>query len=160
MEFVYDPVREEAAFLEVNTRLQVEHPVTEEAYGVDLVELMLALARDGRVDDAVFEREWTPTGHAVEARVYAEDPGKDSLPSSGLVTRAVFPGQGADAMPGVRVDGWAETGLEVSPYYDPMLAKVIAHGATRDTAFDVLGEALAREPDRRHRHQPGSAARR
>ncbi|MFF8356543.1 urea carboxylase [Streptomyces chartreusis] len=142
VEFVYDPVREEAAFLEVNTRLQVEHPVTEEAYGVDLVELMLELARDGRVDDSVFEREWTPTGHAVQARVYAEDPGKDSLPSSGLITRALFPGQGADSTPGVRVDGFAETGLEISPYYDPMLAKVIAHGATRDTAFDVLGKAL------------------
>ncbi|MFJ8632364.1 urea carboxylase [Streptomyces sp. NPDC093568] len=142
VEFVYDPVREEAAFLEVNTRLQVEHPVTEEAYGVDLVELMLALARDGRVDDAVFERAWTPTGHAVQARVYAEDPGKDALPSSGLITRAVFPGQGTDEIPGVRVDGYAETGLEISPYYDPMLTKVIAHGATRDRAFDVLGEAL------------------
>ncbi|MFI9804825.1 urea carboxylase [Streptomyces sp. NPDC052301] len=143
VEFVYDPVREEAAFLEVNTRLQVEHPVTEEAYGVDLVELMLVLARDGRVEDAVFEREWTPTGHAVEARVYAEDPGKNSLPSSGLITRAAFPGQGSDNMPGVRVDGFAETGLEVSPYYDPMLAKVIAKGPTRQAAFDVLGQALA-----------------
>ncbi|MFE5813238.1 urea carboxylase [Streptomyces sp. NPDC056479] len=142
VEFVYDPVREEAAFLEVNTRLQVEHPVTEEVYGVDLVELMLTLARDGRVDDAVFEREWKPTGHAVQARVYAEDPGKDSLPSSGLITRALFPGQGTDEMPGVRVDGFADTGLEISPYYDPMLAKVIAHGASRDAAFDVLGEAL------------------
>ncbi|MGW7380430.1 urea carboxylase [Streptomyces sp. NPDC054794] len=142
VEFVYDPVREEAAFLEANTRLQVEHPVTEEAYGVDLVELMLTLARDGRVDDAVFEREWTPTGHAVQARVYAEDPGKDSMPSSGLITRALFPGQGTDELPGVRVDGFAETGLEISPYYDPTLAKVIARGATRDAAFDVLGEAL------------------
>ncbi|MGW0512609.1 urea carboxylase [Streptomyces olivaceoviridis] len=143
VEFVYDPLREEAAFLEVNTRLQVEHPVTEQAYGVDLVELMLTLARDGAVDDAVFTREWTPTGHAVEARVYAEDPGRDSQPSSGLITRAAFPGQGADGMPGVRVDGFAETGLEVSPYYDPMLAKVIAQGPTRDAAFDVLGSALA-----------------
>ncbi|MGW7823654.1 urea carboxylase [Streptomyces puniciscabiei] len=143
VEFVYDPAREEAAFLEVNTRLQVEHPVTEEAYGVDLVELMLVLARDGGVEDAVFEREWTAAGHAVEARVYAEDPGKDSLPSSGLITRAVFPGQGADNMPGVRVDGFAETGLEVSPYYDPMLAKVIAKGPTREAAFDLLGQALA-----------------
>ncbi|MFH7341003.1 urea carboxylase [Streptomyces sp. KHY 26] len=143
VEFVYDPLREEAAFLEVNTRLQVEHPVTEQAYGVDLVELMLLLARDGEVDDAVFEREWTPSGHAVEARVYAEDPGKDSLPSSGLITRAAFPGQGADALPGVRVDGFAETGLEISPYYDPMLAKVIAEGPTRDAAFDLLGRALA-----------------
>jgi urea carboxylase len=138
VEFVYDPIREEASFLEVNTRLQVEHPVTEEVFGVDLVELMLLLARDGKLDPEIFEKAWTASGFAVEARVYAEDPGKESLPSSGLVTRAVFP----DAMPGVRVDGCVETGLEVSPFYDPMLAKVIATGDTRDDAFDLLGEAL------------------
>lgn len=136
VEFVYDPVREEASFLEVNTRLQVEHPVTEEVFGVDLVELMLLLARGDTPD--VFDRDWTPNGFAVEARVYAEDPAKDSLPSSGLVTRAVFPD-----LPGVRVDGYVETGLEVSPFYDPMLAKVIAVGDTRDDALDLLGEALA-----------------
>ncbi|GAB2583857.1 urea carboxylase [Paractinoplanes abujensis] len=135
VEFVYDPVRQEAAFLEVNTRLQVEHPVTEEVFGVDLVALQLELAGTGSVDPAVFERDWQPSGFAVEARVYAEDPAKDSLPSSGLVTRAEFP---AD----VRVDASIETGLEVSPYYDPMLAKVIATGATRDEALDRLGEAL------------------
>ncbi|MFL6059842.1 MAG: urea carboxylase [Marmoricola sp.] len=138
VEFVYDPVREEAAFLEVNTRLQVEHPVTEEVFGVDLVELMLRLARDGDAGDDVFTRAWRPDGSAVEARVYAEDPGKDSLPSSGLVTSASFP----DAVPGVRVDGFVETGLEVPAFYDPMLAKVIARGATRDAALDLLGTAL------------------
>ncbi|WP_433307548.1 urea carboxylase [Actinoplanes sp. CA-030573] len=138
VEFVYDPVREEAAFLEVNTRLQVEHPVTEEVFGVDLVALQLHLAGTGSVDPAVFERDWRPAGFAVEARVYAEDPAKDSLPSSGLVTRAAFPA----AMTGVRVDGYAETGMEISPYYDPMLAKVIATGATRDDALDRLGAAL------------------
>jgi urea carboxylase len=142
VEFVYDPVREEAAFLEVNTRLQVEHPVTEEVFGVDLVELMLTLARDGEVPDDVFERNWEPDGFAVEARIYAEDPAKESLPSSGLVTRAEFPGQQADPIHGVRVDGFIETGLEVSPYYDPMLAKVIATGPTRDDALDLLREAL------------------
>ena len=144
VEFVYDPVREQASFLEVNTRLQVEHPVTELAYGVDLVELMLRLARDGAdgLDDEVFTRAWTPTGSAVEARVYAEDPAKESAPSSGLVTRAVFPGQGADALAGVRVDGWIETGLEVSPFYDPMLAKVIAGAPSRDAALDLLAEGL------------------
>ncbi|MCW2756051.1 MAG: putative urea amidolyase, partial [Marmoricola sp.] len=147
VEFVYDPVREEAAFLEVNTRLQVEHPVTEEVYGVDLVELMLRLARDSVVEDDVFDRTWLPHGHAVEARVYAEDPGKDSLPSSGLVTRAVFPGYGSPgdgcpALPGVRVDGFVETGYDVSPFYDPMLAKVIAHAPTRDAALDRLADAL------------------
>ncbi|OUE23794.1 urea carboxylase [Clavibacter michiganensis] len=139
VEFVYDPVREEAAFLEVNTRLQVEHPVTEEVHGVDLVELMLRLARDGAagLPDDLFTREWTPSGHAVEARVYAEDPAKGSLPSSGLVTQAVL----AEG-PGIRVDGWIETGLEVSASYDPLLAKVIATGETRDDALDLLGEAL------------------
>ena len=140
VEFVYDPVREEASFLEVNTRLQVEHPVTELAYGVDLVTLMLVLARDGAdgLDPDLFDREWTPTGSAVEARVYAEDPAKGSAPSSGLVTRAVFP----EAIEGIRVDGWIETGMEVSPYYDPMLAKVIAAGPSRDAALDLLREGL------------------
>ena len=144
VEFVYDPIREEASFLEVNTRLQVEHPVTELAYGVDLVTLMLTLARDGAdgLDPDLFGREWTPTRSAVEARVYAEDPDKDSAPSSGLVTHAVFPGQGAPAGEGLRVDGWIETGLEVSPYYDPMLAKVIAVAPTRDAALDLLREGL------------------
>lgn len=147
VEFVYDPVREEASFLEVNTRLQVEHPVTEEVYGVDLVELMLRLARDGAagIPDDVFDRRWTPTGHAVEARVYAEDPAKGSLPSSGLVTQAVFPASSTDdgAATGIRVDGWVETGSEVSAFYDPMLAKVIATGETRDDALDRLRDALA-----------------
>jgi urea carboxylase len=145
VEFVYDPVRERASFLEVNTRLQVEHPVTELVHGVDLVELMLRLARDGAggLDPDLFERAWAPSGWAVEARVYAEDPAKDSAPSSGLVTRAVFPGQDAEPLEGVRVDGWIETGLEVSPYYDPMLAKVIATGPSRAAALDLLGEGLA-----------------
>ena len=144
VEFVYDPVREEASFLEVNTRLQVEHPVTELAYGVDLVELMLRLARDGAegIDPDLFTRTWTPSGSAVEARVYAEDPAKGSAPSSGLVTRAVFPGDGAEPLAGVRVDSWIETGLEVSPFYDPMLAKVIAAAPSRDAALDLLREGL------------------
>ncbi len=140
VEFIYDPVRQEVSFLEVNTRLQVEHPVTEMVFGVDLVELMLRLARDGAdgLPDRVFDSPWVPDGHAFEARVYAEDPAKESLPSSGLVTRAAFP----EDLDGVRVDGWIETGLEVSPHYDPMLAKVIAAGPNRDAALDLLGEAL------------------
>ncbi|MEW1959348.1 urea carboxylase [Kineococcus sp. NPDC059986] len=140
VEFVYDPVREEAAFLEVNTRLQVEHPVTELAYGVDLVELMLRLARDGAADPVVrdaLDREWTATGVAVEARVYAEDPAKQDAPCPGLVTNAQFP-----EMSGVRVDGWVETGTEVTPFYDPLLAKVVAAAPGRDAALDLLGEAL------------------
>ena len=134
VEFVYDPLRQEASFLEVNTRLQVEHPVTEE----------VLRRRPGRADAAPgprrrgrparrasSTRRGSRTAYAVEARVYAEDPAKDSLPSSGLVTRAVFPEQMLDD--GVRVDGWIETGSEVSPHYDPMLAKVIAADATATT---------------------------
>lgn len=144
VEFVYDPIREEASFLEVNTRLQVEHPVTEEVYGVDLVAMMLCLARDGAagLDQTIFTRTFTPTGHAFEARVYAEDPDKSGLPSSGLVTQAVFPGFGGPELGGVRIDGWIETGLEVSPFYDPMLAKIIAAAPTRDSALDLLREGL------------------
>ncbi|CDK00544.1 Urea carboxylase [Microbacterium sp. C448] len=140
VEFIYDPVREEAAFLEVNTRLQVEHPVTEAVFGIDLVALMLTLGQGGAaaIDDAVFETAHVPRGHAFEARVYAEDPARGFAPSPGLVTNASFP-----AGDGIRVDAWIETGLEVTPDYDPMLAKVIVHAAHRDAALDLLGDALA-----------------
>ncbi|MCQ9132895.1 5-oxoprolinase/urea amidolyase family protein [Streptomyces hilarionis] len=134
VEFVYDAAREEAYFLEVNTRLQVEHPVTEEIYGVDLVAWMLRLARGER--DVVRE-PGPPRGHAVEARLYAEDPSRGHRPSAGLLTRVEFPG-------GVRVDGWVETGCEVTTSYDPMLAKIVAHGADRAHALRRLDEALAR----------------
>jgi urea carboxylase len=140
VEFIYDPVREEASFLEVNTRLQVEHPVTEAVFGIDLVALMLTLGRGGpaAIDDGVFEAEHAPRGHAFEARVYAEDPARGFAPSPGLVTNASFP-----AGDGIRVDAWIETGLEVTPDYDPMLAKVIVHAGDRDAALDLLGNALA-----------------
>ncbi|WP_369035846.1 5-oxoprolinase/urea amidolyase family protein [Streptomyces adonidis] len=134
VEFVYDAAREEAYFLEVNTRLQVEHPVTEEIYDVDLVAWMLRLARGER---DVVRDPGTPRGHAVEARVYAEDPSREHRPSAGLLTRVEFPG-------GVRVDGWVETGTEVTTSYDPMLAKVIAYGSDRAHALRRLDEALAR----------------
>ncbi|MER8011949.1 5-oxoprolinase/urea amidolyase family protein [Streptomyces sp. NPDC094149] len=134
VEFVYDAAREEAYFLEVNTRLQVEHPVTEEVYGVDLVAWMLRLARGER---DVVRDPGTPRGHAVEARLYAEDPSREHRPSAGLLTRVEFP-------PGVRVDGWVETGTEVTTSYDPMLAKIIAYGSDRAHALRRLDEALAR----------------
>ncbi|WP_255945648.1 urea carboxylase [Streptomyces odontomachi] len=131
VEFVYDPVREEAYFLEVNTRLQVEHPVTEEIHGVDLVAWMLRLARG----ESGFLSEPPQQGHAVEARIYAEDPTLHHRPSSGLLTRVHFP-------EGVRVDGWAETGQRVPTAYDPMLAKIVATGRSRAAAFARLAEAL------------------
>ncbi|KFF97231.1 urea carboxylase [Streptomyces scabiei] len=133
VEFVYDAAREEAYFLEVNARLQVEHPVTEEIYGIDLVAWMLRLARG---DSAVVQAPAQPRGHAVEARIYAEDPSRAHRPSAGLLTRVEFP-------PGVRVDGWVETGTEVTTSYDPLLAKVVAHGSDRAHALRRLDEALA-----------------
>ncbi|ROO85835.1 urea carboxylase [Actinocorallia herbida] len=133
VEFVYDAAREEAYFLEVNTRLQVEHPVTEEIYGVDLVEWMLRLAQG---DTGVVREPGAARGHAVEARVYAEDPSRDHRPSAGRLTRVAFP-------VGVRVDSWVRTGTEVTTSYDPMLAKVIAHGASREEALAGLDAALA-----------------
>ncbi|MGD6747504.1 urea carboxylase [Streptomyces sp. BH106] len=132
VEFVYDAVREEAYFLEVNTRLQVEHPVTEEIYGVDLVEWMLRLAQG---ETSVVREPTAPEGHAVEARLYAEDPSREHRPSAGLLTRVAFP-------EGVRVDTWVETGTEVTTSYDPMLAKVVAYGADRAEALDRLDAAL------------------
>lgn len=131
VEFVYDVERAEVSFLEVNTRLQVEHPVTEEIAGIDLVEWMLRLASG----DSNFLRQPEVRGHAIQARVYAEDPTKDYQPSSGLITRAEFPTD-------TRVDGWIEAGQTVSPAYDPMLAKVIVHGSDRNEALIKLGRAL------------------
>ncbi len=156
VEFVYDPARQEASFLEVNARLQVEHPVTEEVYGVDLVEQMLRLAGQGPEGVAGFMASRpVPRGHAVEARVYAEDPSHGGRPSPGLVTAVTWPPSAAD----VRVDAWIEAGLEVSPSYDPMLGKVIAVGGDREQALSKLRRGARGHPGRRRRHQPGAAAR-
>jgi propionyl-CoA carboxylase alpha chain len=122
-------------FLEMNTRLQVEHPVTEAVTGVDLVAAQLAIAEGASVDVAVPVR--TATGHAVEVRLTAEDPAAGYRPSTGTFT--TFEGGGAD----VRVDTGIESGSTVSPYYDSMVAKVIAHGATRGEAIRRLDAWLA-----------------
>ena len=125
------------AFLEVNTRLQVEHPVTEAVTGLDLVALQLAVA-EGRPlpigqDDVRF------TGHAIEARLYAENPANDYLPVAGAL-RVMRPATGPD----IRWDAGVEEGSTVSVHYDPMVAKVIAHGHTRDVAAARLAGALER----------------
>lgn len=140
VEFVYDSARREASFLEVNARLQVEHPVTESVTGVDLVAWMLRLAQGGAEAQAVLAHvpDALPvSGHAVEARVYAEDPARGFQPSAGTVTNAAYPGP-AEA----RVDAWVETGTDVSTNYDPLLGKIITSGANRAEAFDRLAAAL------------------
>ncbi|MEJ0100925.1 MAG: 5-oxoprolinase/urea amidolyase family protein [Pseudomonadota bacterium] len=135
VEFIYDADTAGFWFLEVNTRLQVEHGVTEEVGGMDLVEWMLRVAAGEPPDLTAFH--FAPRGHAVQARLYAEDAARAFRPSSGLLTEVLLPGD-------VRVDGWIETGTEVGNWYDPMLAKIIAHGATRADAIAGLRDALAR----------------
>ncbi len=132
VEFIYDPVRQDFHFLEVNTRLQVEHPVTEAVLGIDLVEWMV---RQAAGDDPIPATPPAPQGHAIEARLYAEMPHAGFRPSAGRLTEVAFP---ADA----RVDGWIATGTEVTPFYDPMLAKIIVHGADRPAAIAALRQAL------------------
>jgi urea carboxylase len=140
VEFIYDPEREQASFLEVNARLQVEHTVTEEVHGIDLVEWMLRLAQgDASMFDGPAPRAGaTGTHHAVQARVYAEDPNAGHQPSAGVLTAVELPQEG------LRVDGWIEPGSEITTAYDPLLAKVIAGGATREEALSRLANGLER----------------
>ena len=133
VEFIYDPGREEFYFLEVNTRLQVEHPVTESVLGIDLVEWMIRQAADEDVIPAAIA---APQGSAIEVRLYAEMPHLDFRPSAGLLTEVSFP-------PDTRVDGWVETGTEVTTFYDPMLAKIIVHAEDRPAAIAKLQAVLA-----------------
>ena len=140
VEFLYDPDTERFWFLEMNTRLQVEHPVTELVHGVDLVELQLAAA-EGRGFETVAAQPPQPAvdGHAIEVRLYAEDPAADYQPQSGTLTLFDIPLE-----PGIRVDSGFETGSEVSTYYDAMLAKVVAHAPTREQAARQLAGVLSR----------------
>jgi len=135
VEFLYDPDTERFWFLEMNTRLQVEHPVTEEVFGVDLVQLQIAVA-EGGVDTLAAR---PPTGHAIEVRLYAEDPAADYQPQSGLLTTFEIP-----AEPGIRVDAGYASGSEVSTHYDAMLAKVISTAPTREQAARHLASVLSR----------------
>ncbi len=123
-------------FMEMNTRLQVEHPVTEMITGLDLVELQFRVAAGEALGFA--QGDLKINGHAVEARVYAEDPEHDFLPSTGKLWALRLPEEGH----GIRVDSGVAEGGAVTPHYDPMIAKIIAHGATRDEALDRLSAAL------------------
>ena len=146
VEFVHDIERGETSFLEVNTRLQVEHPVTEAVLGIDLVEWMVRLAGG---DATMLAEPRARSGHAVEVRVYAEDAARGHRPDAGVLTEVVFPTPD-DA---VRVDTWVETGTDVTPHYDPLLAKVITHGPDRAAALDRMVAALDGTRLSRHRDQ-------
>ncbi|BBY82870.1 acetyl/propionyl/methylcrotonyl-CoA carboxylase subunit alpha [Mycolicibacterium pulveris] len=137
VEFIVSADRpDEFFFMEMNTRLQVEHPVTEMVTGVDLVEQQVRIAAGEKLPIA--QDDVTITGHAIEARVYAEDPGRGFLPTGGDVLAVAEP-EG----PGIRVDSGLKSGTAVGSDYDPMLSKVIAHGADRPDALRALDAALA-----------------
>jgi geranyl-CoA carboxylase alpha subunit len=136
VEFLLD-AHENFYFMEMNTRLQVEHPVTEMVYGVDLVRWQIQVARGLSLDEIIGDNDLTPHGHAIEVRVYAEDPANHFLPVIGKVLHF-------EAAPHVRTDSGIRSGDMITPYYDPMIAKVIAWGETRVDAIRKLEDALAR----------------
>ena len=133
VEYLYDAETNEFYFLEVNTRLQVEHGVTEEVNDVDLVEWMVLQAA-GELPP-LDQARIAPRGASIQVRLYAEDPGRDFRPSSGLLTHLAWPAA-------TRVETWVQSGSEVSPFYDPMLAKLIVTGADRDEVLNTLQTAL------------------
>ena len=133
VEFLVDVKTQRPYFLEVNARLQVEHGVTEFITGLDLVEWMVRQAAGEELHLA--EYEFIPNGHSIQTRLYAEVPSKNFQPSPGVLTEVVFP-------MGVRVDTWVSQGQQVSASYDPLLAKLIVHGATREQALQKLVAAL------------------
>ncbi|TPE47193.1 urea carboxylase [Maribrevibacterium harenarium] len=149
VEFIYDMDTNAFYFLEVNTRLQVEHGVTEEVYGVDLVEWMVRLAAGDDLSLGEKHATLRPSGHAVQVRVYAEDPYKNFQPSPGLLSAVSLPTSytdSSDSTPAagrIRIDHWVESGIQISPYFDPMIAKVIVHHSSRDEALELLRETLA-----------------
>ena len=137
VEFIYDQDSREFYFLEVNTRLQVEHGVTEAVWGVDLVAWMLMLASGDLPELSELRKKLVPKGHAVQVRVYAEDPYRQFQPCAGLLSKVSFP-----QAEGLRIDHWLDSGIEVSPYFDPMLAKVIFHAPERAAALKGVATAL------------------
>jgi acetyl-CoA carboxylase biotin carboxylase subunit/3-methylcrotonyl-CoA carboxylase alpha subunit len=138
-EFIADESGE-LYFLEVNARLQVEHPVTEMVTGLDLVELQLRVAAGDKLPDL---SSVARKGHAIEARIYAEDPSKGFIPKPGPIDELVWAGGAGEAQTKMlRVESGVKAGSKITPYYDPMIAKVIAWGETRDAAIAELDRAL------------------
>ena len=133
LEFIYD--KEKFYFLEMNTRLQVEHPVTEEVTGIDLVKRQIEIASTGKL--SLQQKDITFFGHAIECRINAEDPSKDFLPSAGTIKTYNQP-----SGPGTRVDSCVFQGCKIPPYYDSLVAKLICHGRDRSSAISRLKRSL------------------
>ena len=140
VEFVFDSDDQRFYFLEVNTRLQVEHGVTEQVWNVDLVSWMVQLAAGDLPPLSSLQAGLKASGHAIQARLYAEDPGRDFQPSPGLLTAVHFPA--ADGK-NLRIDTWVEAGCEIPPYFDPMIAKLISWAPDRAAASAGLAQALS-----------------
>ncbi|WKZ47313.1 MAG: acetyl-CoA carboxylase biotin carboxylase subunit [Anaerolineales bacterium] len=135
IEFIFDPSLSTFYFLEMNTRLQVEHPITEAVTGLDLVQWQIRVAAGERFPYS--QEQLTQRGHAIECRVYAEDPANGFLPSAGKLLQFIEP-----RGPGIRVDSGFRAGDEVTHFYDPLLAKLIVHSENRETAIQKMQSAL------------------
>ncbi len=135
IEFIFDPLLSSFYFLEMNTRLQVEHPITELVAGIDLVQWQIRIAAGEKFPFT--QSDFHQHGHAIECRVYAEDPSNGFLPSTGRLLQFLEP-----RGPGIRVDSGFKTGSEVNHFYDPLLAKLIVHAETRDVAIQRMQTAL------------------
>ncbi len=136
IEFLYNEESGQFYFMEMNTRIQVEHPVTEEVTGIDLIKEQISIAAGRKLSFS--EKDVRSQGHAIEFRVNAEDPYKDFTPSPGKVAFTYFPGGS-----GVRVDSHVYSGYDISPHYDSMIAKVIVRGHTRQEAITKMSRALS-----------------
>jgi acetyl-CoA carboxylase, biotin carboxylase subunit len=135
VEFLYDPISHEAAFIEMNTRIQVEHPITEEITGIDLIREQLLIAGTGAM--SIGQADVRFSGHAIECRINAEDPHNNFFPSPGRISTIEWP-----TGEGIRVDTGVEAGSVVSPYYDSLVAKLIVHADTRQAAIQAMLTAL------------------
>ena len=135
IEFLYNEEVNQFYFMEMNTRIQVEHPVTEEVTGIDLIKEQISIAAGNKLSFS--DKDLRPNGHAIEFRINAEDPYKDFTPSPGKVSFVHFPGG-----PGVRIDSHVYSGYEISPHYDSMIGKLIVHGRTRQEAIAKMSRAL------------------
>ena len=136
IEFIFDYHQNKFYFMEMNTRIQVEHPVTEMVYGIDLIKEMISIANNNPL--SVKQEDLKSNGWAIECRINAEDPTNNFMPSAGLINFYLPPGGY-----GVRVDSAAYPGYRIPPYYDSMVAKLIVHGDTREEAIARMKRALA-----------------